>query len=352
MSIKHHWKNARLGPEESILKAIRIIDTAMTQCALVVQNGGKLIGMVTDGDIRRAILAGIKLEEPIKRIMNPNFVYLGPGAGRDRILSLMLEKKVLRLPILDSAGHVRNLIYLESMVERNRRDNWVVIMAGGMGTRLRPLTDNLPKPLVEVGNKPIMETILDTLISKGFHKFFVSVNYMSAMIKDYFGDGSSRGVEIRYLEEKQRLGSAGALSLLPEVPRKPLVILNADLLTNVDFGSILDFHDEQDSHATMCVKEYEYQVPYGVVKFKDNHLVNVDEKPVQKFFVNAGIYVLDPEVLSFIPRNTFYDMTTLIDKCKDGKSDVGIFPIREYWLDIGRTQDLEKAQSEYGAVFG
>jgi dTDP-glucose pyrophosphorylase len=351
MSTKNPWKNARLGPEESILKAIRIIDTAMTQCALVV-NEGRLIGMVTDGDIRRAILAGISLEEPIKRIMNPNFISLGQGAGEERILSLMLEKKVQRLPILDAAGRVKNLVYLESLVERSRRDNWVVIMAGGMGTRLRPLTDTRPKPLVKVGDKPIMETILDTLISKGFHKFFVSVNYMSHMIKDYFGDGSGRGVEIRYLEETQRLGSAGALSLLPETPRKPLVILNADLLTKVNFGSILDFHVEQESQATMCVKEYEYQVPYGVVKIKDNHLVNVDEKPVQKFFVNAGIYVLEPEVLSYIPRNTPFDMTTLIEKCREEKSDVGVFPIREYWLDIGRTQDLEKARSEYNAVFG
>lgn len=350
--MKPRWKSACIGPNDSILRAIRIIDSAVTQCALVTRYGGGLAGVVTDGDIRRAILAGVDLHQPIKRIMNRNFLSLPEAAPRERILEFMLEKKVRRLPLLDGAGRIRDLVFLETLVERNRRDNWVVIMAGGLGTRLRPLTDHLPKPMVRVGKQPLLATILDSFAMQGFYKFFISVNYKSEIIKEYFGDGSDRGVEIRYLEEKRRLGSAGALSLLPARPKEPVLVINADLLTNVNFGALLDYHSEQDCWATMCVKEYDFQVPYGVIKTRENRLIDIDEKPVHHFFVNAGIYVLNPEVLGHIPRASRFDMTSLFEKFRKSKSGVGVFPIREYWLDIGRKQDLAQAQDEYEKVFG
>jgi NDP-sugar pyrophosphorylase family protein len=224
-------------------------------------------------------------------------------------------------------------------------------MAGGLGTRLRPLTDDIPKPLLKVGNKPILETIIRNFAEHGFVNITISLNYKGDMIKDYFGDGSDFGVNIDYVEENKRLGTAGALSLLKENPHEPFFVMNGDLLTDVNFSHLLDFHSFGNSTATMCVREYEYQVPYGVIQTKDSDITSIVEKPIQKFFVNAGIYVLSPSVFNDIPENEFFDMPTLFNILIEKQKKVSSFPIHEYWLDIGRMSDFEQAQSEYFRIF-
>ncbi|MBF0127959.1 MAG: NTP transferase domain-containing protein, partial [Magnetococcales bacterium] len=223
--------------------------------------------------------------------------------------------------------------------------------AGGLGSRLAPLTDMIPKPLLKVGSKPILEVILESFIAYGFHRFFLSVNYRKEMIKEYFGDGSGWGVEIDYLEENGRLGTAGSLSLFKERPEKPFFVMNGDLLTRINFQHVLDFHLEHQSRATLCVRKVEQTVPYGVVRLDAHRLVTIEEKPVQEYFVNAGIYLLDPEVLSFIPGGQYFDMPTLFQNIIKRGETTAAFPFLDYWMDIGRMGDFRQACRDYPEVF-
>jgi NDP-sugar pyrophosphorylase family protein len=225
-------------------------------------------------------------------------------------------------------------------------------MAGGLGTRLRPLTENTPKPLLPVGGRPLLETIVENFANQGFQKIFLSVNYKAEMFEQHFGDGSRFGVQIEYIHESDRMGTAGALTMLPSRPENPLIVMNADLLTTLDFRQFLEFHRAHRAKATMGVREYAFQVPYGVVEADGERLVSISEKPVHQFFVSAGMYILEPEVLDRIPAGCFFDMPTLFQSMLDEKVDAAVFPVREYWLDIGRLDDLERAQVEFGKFFG
>jgi len=220
-------------------------------------------------------------------------------------------------------------------------------MAGGLGSRLSPLTDYTPKPLLNMGGKPIIESIIEKLISYGFRRFYLSVNYKADMIKDYFGSGSGLGVQISYIKETQRMGTAGSLSLLPDIPNKPFITMNADLITDINFQDLINYHLEHKASATMCVKEYDFAVPYGVVKVNDHKIEGLDEKPNQKVFVNAGIYLFEPDILELIPRNVSIDMPSLFNKIIAGNKITAAFPIHEYWLDIGQMGDYQKANSDY-----
>jgi len=224
-------------------------------------------------------------------------------------------------------------------------------MVGGLGTRLRPLTENTPKPMLPVGGKPILQTIVEKFVKYGFINIVMCVGYKSNIIQDFFGDGSKLGANISYVFEEKRMGTAGALSLLPEQPDKPFFVMNGDLLTNVNFEHLLDFHLENNSLATMCVREYDFQVPYGVVNVENGKILSIEEKPVQKFFVSAGIYMLSPDCISHIPKNEFFDMPTLFEKLISMDKNTVSFPLREYWLDIGRMEEYEKANQEYHKVF-
>jgi NDP-sugar pyrophosphorylase family protein len=224
-------------------------------------------------------------------------------------------------------------------------------MAGGLGSRLQPLTNECPKPMLRVGNKPILETILDNFIDYGFQRFYFAINYKADIITEHFGNGSKWGVDIRYLHEDRRLGTAGALSLLPEKIIDPLVVMNGDLLTKTNFKQLLDFHSLQAGLATMCVSEYDFQVPYGVVRTKDSRILGIDEKPIHRFFVNAGIYVLEPAALKSIPSATYFDMPSLFDCIIAIDFDTSVFPVREYWLDIGHMNDFDRACMEFPHVF-
>ncbi|MFE1630426.1 nucleotidyltransferase family protein [Brevibacillus reuszeri] len=346
------WMNILVQPDTPILKVLEIIDVGARQLALVVDENRRLLGTVTDGDIRRGLLKGVLLESSVKIVMNAYPIVATPYDTRENILSLMKLKRLHQIPVLDEDGRVVHVEVLSDLLRPKLKDNWVVLMAGGLGTRLHPLTQECPKPLLKVGDKPLLETILLNFIEHGFHQFYMSVNYKSEMIQAYFGDGSRWNVTIKYLHEDRALGTAGALSLLPEKPTLPMFIMNGDLLTKINFDHLLDFHVTYQAKGTMCIREYDFQVPYGVVRIDKHRMLGIEEKPIKRFFVNAGIYVLDPTALELIPTNEFFDMPSLFDKFVETQQQAVVFPIREYWLDIGRISDFERANVEFAEVFG
>jgi dTDP-glucose pyrophosphorylase len=335
----------------SIFETIRAIGDGNLQVALVCRDG-KLLGTATDGDIRRAILASIPLNSPISVVMNRTPITAPVGISNMAALTLMRQRSIHQLPILDADGKVVEVKLIDDLAVPSQSDHWVVLMAGGLGSRLRPLTDDIPKPLIRIGDKPILETVLTGFIKAGFGKFYISVNYKAEMIREYFGDGSAWGVEISYLDESNRLGTAGALSLMPERPMQPFFVMNGDLLTTVNFEQMLKYHREHHAFSTVCVREHSITVPFGVVEFDDHRLLGIREKPTQKFFVNAGVYLLDPGVLDHLDANEAVDMPSLIERTiAKGKASV-VFPLREYWIDVGQLGDLQRASDEFQGIFG
>lgn len=346
-----NWKESVVLPTASVKDVMQVMDKSALQIAFVVDEERRLLGAVTDGDVRRSILRGGDLSQPVATIMNIHPISALQGTERAALLRLMKAKTVRQIPLVDEENHLVGLAQMEELLYRPRRDNAVVLMAGGLGTRLRPLTDKIPKPLLKVGTKPILETILESFLDAGFHRFYFAVNYKSQLIEDYFGDGSRFGAEIKYLHEKKRMGTAGALYFLPEAPKEPILVMNGDLLTKVDFGELLDYHLGQGAVATMAVREYNYQVPYGVIDFDGEQITGIREKPSYSFFVNAGIYVLSPEALARVDKEEFFDMPQLFDELIAMGKKTTVFPVREYWLDIGRMDDFQRAQEEYGEMF-
>ncbi|MEW6055177.1 MAG: nucleotidyltransferase family protein [Bdellovibrionota bacterium] len=346
-----NWRDALVRTDSTVRDVIQNLNTSRIQIALVVDSNETLLGTVVDGDIRRAILKGIPLESNISAIMNKSPKTARTQETREEILAKMKKTKLRHFPIVDEKGRVVGLELLEELMLPAQKNNEVVIMAGGMGSRLGELTAERPKPLLNVGNKPLLETILLSFKQQGFFKFSISVHYKADMIEDHFRDGSDLGVQIKYLREDQKLGTAGALGLIEEKPHLPFVVMNGDLLTKVNFERLLETHEEQKAALTMCVREYDLQVPYGVVRLENQKVVGIDEKPVQRFFVNAGIYVLDPSVLEFIPKNQSLDMPALVETLIKSRLKTVAFPVTEYWLDIGRHSDLERAKDEFLGEF-
>lgn len=329
----------------SVADAARILDLGAPKICLVV-DGGRLLGTITDGDIRRGLLGGVLFDAPAIQVMNANPRTAQENSNLDAVKSMMIAQGI-HVPVLDSDGRLTGLLTLEELAHEDRaHDNWVVLMAGGLGERLRPLTNTTPKPLLQVGDKPLLQSILENFIQQKFSKFYIAVNYQSEAIKQHFGDGSEWGVTIRYIEEQQRMGTAGALTLLPELPDSPMIVMNGDLVTRVSFQDLLDFHAKQEAKATMCVREYDFQVPFGVISLEGHRITSIDEKPLHRFFVNAGIYVLDPDVVSRIPAGERHDMTQVFEGVVNAGEETAAFPVHEYWLDIGRIEDFERANSD------
>lgn len=339
------WQDILVRENQTLLETMKIIDDSSLQFALVVDEENHLLGTVTDGDIRRSILRGEKLTVEISKVMNNSPTYVKYGQSRKKCYRLMQSKKLKQLPVVDNNNKIIDVLFLDNVISKN--ENTVVLMVGGLGTRLRPLTNDIPKPMLQVGGKPILETIIMGFKQYGYTNFILTVNYKKEVIQNYFQDGEAFDVNISYIEETQRLGTAGALSLIPSNPSKPIFVMNGDLITQVNFEQLMQFHTENNSLATMCVREYEYQIPYGVIETSGASLVTIKEKPIYKSFVNAGIYVLSPEALNYIPKNQFFDMPELFQKLIDFEKKTTVFPIREYWLDIGRMDDFEKANNEY-----
>lgn len=345
------WREMLIGRGATIREAIAAIDRGGHQIALVVTKGESLLGTVTDGDVRRAILGGVDLDAPATSIMSANPTVAKVGSSRNALLAQMRQTRVRQLPLVDEEERLIGLESLDDLISGNGEDNIVVLMAGGIGSRLRPLTDETPKPMLEVGSKPLMETILEQLGSHGFRRIYIAVNYMADQVKERLGNGSSWNLDLRYLEEDKRMGTAGALGLLPESPSAPILVMNADLLTNLNFRHLLSFHEEQGCAATICVREYFNQLHYGVVEIENNRVAEIREKPSQRHFINAGIYVMEPDVLPLVPSNSFFDMTTLIERVLAQGKETAVFPIREFWLDIGRHEDYAAAAEHYEQLF-
>jgi dTDP-glucose pyrophosphorylase/predicted transcriptional regulator len=348
-----NWEASLIQPTDPILTAIGTLNKTAAQICLVVDANRRLLGTVTDGDIRRGILASVALDQQISRVMNQRPLLTAlPDTPAHALREKMRALCLRQAPILDVEGRVTGLVTLEDVVDLGiqRKANWVLVMAGGLGSRLHPLTKDVPKPLLKVGGRPILETILDTLVSQGFVRFFFSLNYRGEMIEEYFGDGSRWGVEITYLRETAPMGTAGPLGLLPETPRHPLVVVNGDLLTQTNFANLIDHHTGRGSSATMCVRKYEMEVPFGVVKLSDDDIRSIDEKPVHAFFVNAGIYVLEAATLRLVPQGEPLDMPELFRRAVEAGLHVRAFPIHEYWLDVGRPDDFERANQDFKAA--
>ncbi len=335
----------------SILEVLKIIDKSSKQLAIVVDENKKLLGTISDGDIRRALLNNISLNESVINIYFKTPTVANINNSKEEIINICRIKKLHQIPIVDDKGDLVGLEILDELISKESKPNKVILMVGGLGTRLRPLTENTPKPMLKVGNKPILQTIVEKFAEYGYINIVMCVNYKSHIIQDYFGDGKEFGANIEYILEEQRMGTAGALSLLKDKPTEPFFVMNGDLLTNVNFEHLHDYHTSHNAMATMCVREYDFQVPYGVVNIADSKILSIEEKPTHKFFVSAGIYMLSPDVLEYIPENQFYDMPTLFEKIINEKQNTISFPLREYWLDIGQIEEYKKANDEYDEVF-
>lgn len=345
------FKNTLISPQSTILSALKIIDNGLMRIALVVDPEHKLLGTLSDGDVRRAILSGKDLNSPIESIYCRNPTTCLVGDSREKILQLAFSQKIYQVPVIDRDGCIAGIIELDELIKPVRHKNKVILMAGGLGSRLRPLTDETPKPMLQVGNKPILETIIENFSKYGYTDITICVNYKSHIIENYFGSGEDFGVNITYSHESKRMGTAGALGLMRKELTEPFFVMNGDLLTNINFEHMQDYHFSHQSDATMAVREYEFQVPYGVVNINDGKISSINEKPLHKFFVSAGIYMLSPKVLSFIPDNDFFDMPTLFQKLLSENMSTASFPLREYWLDIGKMSDYERANDDYRNLF-
>lgn len=339
-----NWQNVVVEPSASIKSVLQVIDKAALRVALIVDNH-KLVGMVTDGDVRRGILKGIELTEPVNKIMNDTPLSANVSLPTPELKKLMQQRQILSLPLVDDKGHLVGLKTLYETLNIEKRENPIFIMAGGFGTRLKPLTDNCPKPMLKVGGKPMLETLINSFKSHGFYKFYISTHYLPEVIMNYFGSGEKFGIEITYIHEEKPLGTGGALSLLPStLPKDPLIMINGDILTNVDFSKVLDFHVKKNSDATMCVRDYEVKIPFGVIEGEGHEITAMVEKPTYRYFVNAGIYVVSNKIINSLPKNEHLDMPSLFEiKQQDGLKTLK-FPIHEYWLDVGRHDDFKKAQ--------
>ena len=345
------WHDCRVSPDASIREAMEQIQQSELRIAVVTTEDDEICGVVTDGDIRRGILDDVSLETSITQVMNEDPVVARRGQDPDTIAQLMSRNRIHRVPVVDADGRVVRLETIDHLVGDKERSTPVVILAGGLGTRLRPVTEDRPKPLVEVEGVPILETLIERLSSQGFHDVYLSVNYEAGMIEDYFGAGEKWGVQIEYLREEKRLGTAGPLSLLPELPQEPVLVLNGDLLTTLNFGRLVDFHAEKLPVATMGVRRHRMEVPYGVVELDGRQVTGLEEKPTEQYFVNAGIYVLGPKAMRQVPDDTFFDMPELFQSLVDEGQDIAAYPIQKYWRDIAREEDLQQAQEEFSQVF-
>lgn len=347
--MEKNWKEIVVVPTAPLREALGVIDAGALRLALVVDEGDVLLGTLSDGDVRRALIHGLSLDEPVSQAMNRHPRTVHASADREEVFAIMDQYDLLVIPVVDDGGRLAGLFSHKELLHSVRKDNWVFLMAGGYGTRLRPLTDQCPKPMLKIGGKPLLEVILENYLAAGFHKFYISVHYMAEAIKGHFGDGSRWNATIRYVEEENPLGTAGSLGLLPTVEDRPLLMMNGDVLTKVDIGQLLRFHEENGSDLTMCVREYDFTVPYGVVETSGRHVTAITEKPVHRFFVNAGIYILSPQVVAEVGKKTKLDMTDLAERLVGEGRDVSVFPIHEYWLDIGRPDDFVRAQQEIGS---
>ncbi|MFA6316458.1 MAG: nucleotidyltransferase family protein [Elusimicrobiota bacterium] len=342
-----------LPPNATLRQAMEVFTSQQVGIVLVASKDRKLKGIVVDFDLRRALLAGETMDSPLSRAMNtaPETVLFGTPDGE--IAERFRAKPRAYIPVVDRGGRLVGVAtQTEYLAAPESHQNWVVIMAGGRGRRLHPLTENTPKPMMLIGDKPLLELVLERLADAGFKRFILTVNYLADRIREHFGDGSKWGVHIEYVVEPRELGTAGALGLIKKDLGGSFIVMNGDLLTKVNFRALLDFHATDGNLATLCVREYDLQVPFGVVQLQGHKLKSISEKPVKRFFVNAGICVLEPRALKLLKKGEPCDMPDLLDALqRRHPGEIGCFPVQEYWLDIGRMEDYQRAVADFGGGF-
>lgn len=345
-SAEERWCQAILPPHATIEQAIRNLDQVAIKIVLVVNKRAELEGTISDGDIRRGLLKGLDLNSPIASVVHRNALVVPPEMGRDVVMQLMVANKIQQIPVVNEQRQVVGLHLWDEITTPPVRANLMVIMAGGMGTRLRPHTENCPKPLLPVAGKPMLEHIIERAKLEGFSHFVLALHYLGHMIEDHFGDGERLQVRIDYLREQSPLGTAGALGLLNPRPDAPFVVTNGDVLTDIHYGELLDFHVRHDAAATMAVRVHEWQHPFGVVQTQGINIVGFEEKPVARSHINAGVYALDPDALSVLSEDAHCDMPTLFERLQAKTKRTVAYPMHEPWLDVGRPDDLSRAIAE------
>lgn len=340
--------NAVIRAGALLREALEAITRSGKQVVLVLDAGGGLAGLVTDGDIRKAMLRGVSLDAAVEEVMNRRPVVAEAGLTRAEAIALMRSRGIRQLPLLQSGGVVADLLLLDTLLApppplRNR----VVIMAGGEGRRLRPLTETMPKPLLSIGGRSLLELLVERLRLSGLTDLVIALHHKSDMIRERLGDGSRLGVRVEYVEEARPLGTMGALPLIRDGLTEPFFVVNADILTKCDFRTMWDFHRGETKVAmTVGVTLHQVDIPYGELMLEGARVVRCEEKPRKEYPVNAGIYVLDPSVLDLVPRDEYFDATDLLELLLSRGMAVAGYRIREYWLDVGRLHDLEKANRD------
>lgn len=343
---EERWRQAILPVKTSIQHAIRSLDEASIKIVMVVNEAGELEGTISDGDIRRGLLKGLDLSSPIASIIHRNALVVTPEMGREVVLQLMGANKIQQIPIVNELRHVVGVHLWDEITTVPARANMMIIMAGGMGTRLRPYTETCPKPLLPVAGKPMLEHIIERAKLEGFSHFVLAVHYLGHMIESHFGNGEQWGVQIDYLNEKCPLGTAGALGLLSPRPAAPFVVTNGDVITDIHYGELLDFHIRHNAMATMAVRMHEWQHPFGVVQTRGIEIVGFEEKPVARSHINAGVYALEPDALNLLSQDEHCDMPTLFERLQAKAMRTVAYPMHEPWLDVGRPDDLNRANTE------
>lgn len=334
-----------LKPTDTLLRALEVIDQAGEGIAFMCDDSGRMLGTVTDGDVRRGLLKGATLTDAIEPFAKKKFASVSTRASRPEVLDLMQARQLHQIPILDDDGRLDGLHLLHEVIGATPKPNWAVIMAGGKGTRLGELTKTIPKPMLKVAGRPIIERLVYHLVGYGIRRIFISTNYLAEIIESHFGDGKAFGCQIEYLRETpdEPLHTGGSLSLLPEKPTEPVFVCNGDLVTQVDLGSMFDFHHEGGYLATIGVRSYSHEVPFGCLEVNDGRVTSLVEKPTLTQLINAGMYVLSPEIIARVPRKP-YPITNLFEEALQLGDKVGAFEIVDDWIDVGQREQLKQAR--------
>lgn len=317
---------------------------------LVVDEKHRLIGTITDGDVRRAILSGASIEDKINGIVHRNPVYVKEDIANEEIKDIFIRSAVKQIPVVNKEGVVINLISINDILLPEGKENPVIIMAGGLGTRLKDLTKEIPKPMLKVGQDPILHHIINNFKRYGYNKIIITVNYKANIIENYFQDGYAYGVKISYIREKERLGTAGGIKLAQDYLAKPFFVINGDVFTNLNVDNMMQYHLKNKFDLTIAVRQYTYKIPYGVIEANEKMVINIKEKPEEEYLINGGIYCLNPEVIELIPDEQYYEITDLINDCIEKGLKVGYYEIEEYWMDIGRLEDYYKVNDDVGEI--
>ncbi len=341
-------KSFILNEKSKIFDVIENLNNTGYLITLIADSSNKLLGTITDGDIRRGLLAGKTVDDLATDIIISNPVVSYVDSSDDYNKNLIMQHQVKQIPIIDNQSNIHSLFIWEEHDYVEKRDNSILIMAGGFGKRMMPLTNDIPKPMLEISGKPILEHIICNARSQGFHSFFISVHYLADKIMEYFGDGSKWDVEILYIHEEIPLGTAGCMTLFKQKPVTPFIVTNGDLYSDINFSAILDFHNNNSADATMGVKEQKLRNPFGVVETEGLEITKIEEKPIHLSYINSGIYVVNPDVLNILQVNQYKDMPDFFLDLRNNMKKIIAFPIHESWEDLGRPIDLNKINKDVG----